>query len=177
VPPSPRPRVRHAAEPRARPAEARVAELARETGGGPRAGASPRGQGLRDGEVEPSAEELPKIFSHIHGHPQLASFHPSPEEHPEPNPPHRLPPMPSNSKTVVRIPPQRSSSELRPPPMAAKLELTRQAAAETKLQLAPLAALAWHRAQPRLAGGADPRRSSSLPGFAASSLGRPRLPR
>jgi hypothetical protein len=95
VPPSPRPRVRHAAEPRARPAEARVAELARETGGGPRAGASPRGQGLREGEVEPSAEELPKIFSHIHGHPQLASFHPSPRRAPRtesspPSPPHAL---------------------------------------------------------------------------------------
>jgi hypothetical protein len=85
--------------------------------------------------------------------------------------------MPSNSKTVIRIPPPRSSSELLPPPMAAKLELTRLAAAEAKLQLAPLGVLAWHRAQPRLAGGADPRWSSSSPGFAASSLGRPRLPR
>jgi hypothetical protein len=127
--------------------------------------------------VEPSAEELPKIFSRIHGHPQLASFHPLTPKSTQNRILPTVSPMPSNSKTVVRIPPQRSSSELRPPPMAAKLELTQLAAAEVKLQLAPLAALAWHRAQPHLAGGADPRWSSSLPGFAASSLGRPRLPR
>jgi hypothetical protein len=154
APPSPRPRAR----PRAALAvEPRAVELARRTDGAPRGAGGTRGRrswpprprSLRGrGGVE--REGAPQnLHSRIHGRPWPQNLHPG-QELPELNPPPPLSlPMPSDSKTVVGIPSQRSSSELQAPPMAAELELAQPTAAEAELHLAPLAALAWRGARAR----------------------------